>query len=183
MRPPTPLPKVHIPPRFLSLACSAESAQQSTFHPPKATALRRMSQHFLERSEPLASAILHPPVEVVQFSASAWPSRLLHHRSGQRTNQQRTDSWIRSFASEPTVSSRLCPLFRACCVRLPAQGLYRRRSLKLSSVHAISSYCASMNQAIERSSLFQPASTRSMQNSQHTVCSYSEDGERAMKRR
>ena len=187
-----------MPPRLMPLASLLGRREQQIDLPrclslQKTSALRTMSQHFLERSEPLASAILHRPVEVVQLSASAWPSRLFHHRSGQRTNHQRTDS----FRSPASIASLRCDLRRydryptrvrlrcdLCArVRLPAQGAYHRPSLELSSVQVISSSCASMNQVIERSSLFQPASTRSIQNSQHTICSYSEDGVRAMKRR
>ena len=125
MRPPTPLPRVHIPPRLLSQACSAESAQQSTFHPPKATALRRMSERFLERSEPPTSATCTRPL----ISSSSprlrrqVASRLHHHRSGQRTNHQRTDSFRSPRSLRPAtcdVMTDIRPEFGSgvCCVRV-----------------------------------------------------------------
>ena len=104
MRPPTPLPRVHIPPRLLSLACSAESAQQSTFHPPKATALRRMSQRFwndqslqplLYCTRPLSSSSSPRQRRQVVFIIIA-----ADRDTG--TNHQRTDSFR---FDQPTVLS------------------------------------------------------------------------------
>jgi hypothetical protein len=108
---------------------------------------------------------MHPPVEFVELSASASPGRLLYHRSGQRTKNHPKNGFVcldKQQQSLAQVSEAQVCAVCACASTSPrCVSSTKSQAVFCPSHH----YCASMNQAIERSSLFQPASTRSMQNS------------------